>query len=733
MLEHLADFQTQLTAVMEGVIRTAVGEVSDLLQNKRSDFELEDRLHSLTDILVKSSVFQITELVQDRVARLQSEIGRVKQETETLRLRLRSREKESCGGLGAPVCPEITGGDPGGAEAGAVENGAVFCTLKRRKKLQHSEEKWSSSVRQEMKLSAPACEEKPSERRSLQSVKKLNGLESVPTTEPGPGCISVKSREWHQNTERFNNLENYNITEDLDEPESVIAQGLKKEELNELDDVDIIEHNIESPLFHPEEQLPEPNCINVKEEGACDLHEPSVDSLCVKSEADEFDCVYVKEETESDTAHNEQEVAESHHTLQAEYKEDMRKDEQQRCQRTHQELIILRPCSVRVERLPLEHRQQDSGHPTRISPLSLNENTTKFSGDHSGDFHTQFGQSDIHSLSFTAHQHTQKGETLHSYSQCEKNFNQSSVLTVREHVNTEEKPFSCSECGKSFNLLNYLKKHLRVHTGERPFNCSQCGKNFSRLSALKDHQRVHTGDRPFNCNQCGKSFSHLNNLKKHQRIHTGERPFTCSHCGKSFSQSSQLKTHQRIHTGEKPFSCNQCGKSFNWLSYLKKHQRIHTGERPFTCSQCGKSFSRFSILKKHQYIHTGERPFSCSECEKSFSHPCELKIHQRIHTGERPFSCSQCGKSFRQISALKYHEPIHTGERPFSCSQCGKSFSHLNNLKKHQRIHTGVRPFSCSQCGKSFNWSSNLKCHQRIHTGETPFNPNYTVNTESPH
>lgn len=79
----------------------------------------------------------------------------------------------------------------------------------------------------------------------------------------------------------------------------------------------------------------------------------------------------------------------------------------------------------------------------------------------------------------------------------------------------------------------------------------------------------------FRCGQCGKCFPHPSNLKSHLLTHSGERPFCCSLCGRTFTKLSNLKAHRRVHTGERPYSCVSCGKRFTQNCNLKRHQRIH--------------------------------------------------------------------------------------------------------------------------------------------------------------
>lgn len=86
----------------------------------------------------------------------------------------------------------------------------------------------------------------------------------------------------------------------------------------------------------------------------------------------------------------------------------------------------------------------------------------------------------------------------------------------------------------------------------------------------------HAGPRHLlRCGQCGKCFPHPSNLKAHLQTHSGERPFCCSLCGRSFTKLSNLKAHRRVHTGERPYCCLACGKRFTQKCNLKRHQRIH--------------------------------------------------------------------------------------------------------------------------------------------------------------
>ncbi|XP_047446551.1 zinc finger protein 2-like [Mugil cephalus] len=105
-------------------------------------------------------------------------------------------------------------------------------------------------------------------------------------------------------------------------------------------------------------------------------------------------------------------------------------------------------------------------------------------------------------------------------SQCGKTFNRLHQFKLHQQSHKRKRAFWCTVCGKSFQCSSHLSIHHRTHTGEKPYGCGQCGKRFTQQSSLRVHQRTHSGERPYSCSQCGKTFILMHHLKRHRIIHT---------------------------------------------------------------------------------------------------------------------------------------------------------------------------------------------------------------------
>ncbi|TDH05646.1 hypothetical protein EPR50_G00124460 [Perca flavescens] len=108
----------------------------------------------------------------------------------------------------------------------------------------------------------------------------------------------------------------------------------------------------------------------------------------------------------------------------------------------------------------------------------------------------------------------------YSCSHCGKTFGRLHQFKLHQQSHKRKRAFWCTVCGKSFQCSSHLSIHHRTHTGEKPYGCGQCGKRFTQQSSLRVHQRTHSGERPYSCSLCGKSFILMHHLKRHRIIHT---------------------------------------------------------------------------------------------------------------------------------------------------------------------------------------------------------------------
>lgn len=93
---------------------------------------------------------------------------------------------------------------------------------------------------------------------------------------------------------------------------------------------------------------------------------------------------------------------------------------------------------------------------------------------------------------FKLHQQSHKRKRAFWCGVCGKSFQCSSHLSIHHRTHTGEKPFGCPQCGKRFTQQSSLRVHQRTHSGERPYSCAQCGKTFILMHHLKRHRIIHT-------------------------------------------------------------------------------------------------------------------------------------------------------------------------------------------------------------------------------------------------
>lgn len=97
---------------------------------------------------------------------------------------------------------------------------------------------------------------------------------------------------------------------------------------------------------------------------------------------------------------------------------------------------------------------------------------------------------------FKLHQQNHRKKRAFWCAVCGKSFQCSSHLRIHHRTHTGEKPYGCSVCGKRFTQQSSLRVHQRTHSGERPYICAQCGKTFILMHHLKRHKVIHTNNGP---------------------------------------------------------------------------------------------------------------------------------------------------------------------------------------------------------------------------------------------
>ncbi|TNM98332.1 zinc finger and SCAN domain-containing protein 31-like isoform X3 [Takifugu flavidus] len=121
---------------------------------------------------------------------------------------------------------------------------------------------------------------------------------------------------------------------------------------------------------------------------------------------------------------------------------------------------------------------------------------------------------------FPAHKSLSGMARSYVCSQCGKTFSRLHQFKLHYQSHKRKRTFWCTVCGKNFQCSSHLSIHHRTHTGEKPYGCGQCGKRFTQQSSLRVHQRTHSGERPYCCTLCGKTFILMHHLKRHRIIHT---------------------------------------------------------------------------------------------------------------------------------------------------------------------------------------------------------------------
>lgn len=162
------------------------------------------------------------------------------------------------------------------------------------------------------------------------------------------------------------------------------------------------------------------------------------------------------------------------------------------------------------------HMRQPDEHPEREAAAAGD----RPAGTHTHNTFTPGGGSGGGYHSHAPHRPFSGAARGYVCSQCGKAFGRLHQFKLHQQSHKRKRAFWCTVCGKSFQCSSHLSIHHRTHTGEKPYGCGQCGKRFTQQSSLRVHQRTHSGERPYSCSQCGKTFILMHHLKRHRIIHT---------------------------------------------------------------------------------------------------------------------------------------------------------------------------------------------------------------------
>lgn len=257
--------------------------------------------------------------------------------------------------------------------------------------------------------------------------------------------------------------------------------------------------------------------------------------------------------------------------------------------------------------------------------------------------------------------------------ECEKQFSNSTFLTI--HINNIHKgiKFKCEKCNMEFTQESNKKRHVKVvHDKIKNFSCSLCDHKATSRSELLHHLNYKHLGKKYACHQCDKEFNYERYVSSHiRRVHDSQK-FSCSNCDFQSTTLLRLKQHEKsVHINV--FNCDICPETFTINEYLLNHKRRrHIGIPKRKCLECGKQYSDSSKLNRHMNaIHRGLiykcKPYPLTQriCMVVIASECNYKKikarHFRIH--ERKF---HSGKPKQQHPCNLCEYIIH--KNPFECT-----------------------------------------------------------------
>ncbi|KAJ8271279.1 hypothetical protein COCON_G00101380 [Conger conger] len=125
-------------------------------------------------------------------------------------------------------------------------------------------------------------------------------------------------------------------------------------------------------------------------------------------------------------------------------------------------------------------------------------------------------------------------------------------------------------------------------------------------------------------------------------------------CEASSDTSAEAKSPCRTEGQEEEFICTRCGKTFPDALKLKTHEEQHSAGKRFSCSECGKGFTSSSVLEKHTLVQV-------ASILEVLAKTAVVEITKLVDDGSAALRLEMC-RSQRENEALKAKLLLMEGE-----------------------------------------------------------------------